>query len=211
MAQMKEVTPRGKGRPRSFDREKALSQALDVFWRRGYETSSLTELCHAMGINAPSLYAAFGNKASLFLEAVQFYETTYWEAPSKKLMAEPDIYRAIADFFADSARILLAPHCPCGCMVVLAAINISDDAYEVREAIKQLRIATKDMFVERLAQAVKSGQLDENTDIVALAGAFNSMLEGLSLQARDGITQSELESIAAFAVRMLPSIEDRLP
>ncbi len=79
---------RGKGRPRNFDRDKALLCALDVFWRRGYEPASIAELCQAMEINPPSLYSAFGNKASLFMEAVSFYEKTYWDAPSKKLMAE---------------------------------------------------------------------------------------------------------------------------
>lgn len=76
-----------------------------------------------MEINPPSLYSAFGNEASLFMEAVDFYEKTYWDAPSKKLMADPDIYRGIHTFFREAAYILLSPDSPCGCMVVLAAIN----------------------------------------------------------------------------------------
>lgn len=76
-----------------------------------------------MEINPPSLYSAFGNEASLFMEAVDFYEKTYWDAPSKKLMADPDIYRGIHTFFREAAHILLSPDSPCGCMVVLAAIN----------------------------------------------------------------------------------------
>lgn len=195
---------RSKGRPRSFDREKALTQALDVFWRRGYEPASITELCKAMGINAPSLYATFGNKASLFLEAVRFYEAKYWDAPSKKLMEGADLYQDFNEFFHEAAHILLSPDSPCGCMVVLAAINVSEDAEEVIQSIRALRFATKDLFAKRLMRGINEGQLPENIDIPALAGAFNTMLEGLSIQARDGLSQSELENIASHAIRLLP-------
>jgi AcrR family transcriptional regulator len=195
---------RSKGRPRCFDRDKALFAALEVFWQRGYEPASISELCKVMGINAPSLYATFGNKAKLFLEAATFYEETYWDAPGKKLMAEPDIYKAMGDFFAESTRILLSPDTPCGCMVVLAAVNISDDAQEITDAIRQLRFATKDMFAARIRQGIEDGQLPQDTDVTSMAGAFNTMLEGLSIQARDGLSQSELESMAQYAIRILP-------
>jgi AcrR family transcriptional regulator len=195
---------RGKGRPRCFDRDKALLDALKLFWIRGYEPASISELCKIMGINAPSLYASFGNKAKLFLEAATYYEKTYWEAPARKLIAEPDIYKAIEGFFQDSARILLSPDTPCGCMVVLAAVNISDDAKEITDAIRVLRFATKEMFASRLRRAIKDRQIPKNTDVVSMAGALNTMLEGLSIQARDGLSQTELESIAHYAMRILP-------
>lgn len=200
----KEESPRGKGRPRCFDRDQALTRALDVFWRHGYEPASIAELCQAMEINPPSLYSAFGNKASLFMEAVNFYEKTYWEAPSKKFIAESDIYRAVDEFFKDSARILLSPDLPCGCMVVLAAINVSADAQEITASIRELRFATKDMFAEQIRRGIADGQLPLDTDVTALAGAFNTMLEGLSIQARDGLSPAELERIASHAVRLLP-------
>ena len=119
-------------------------------------------------------------------------------------MAEPDIRKGIDNFFRESAKILVSPDSPCGCMVVLAAINISDDATEIIDAIRKLRLATKDMFAERFRKAIADGQLPHDTDIAALAGAFNTMLEGLSIQARDGLSQDELERIASHAVRMLP-------
>lgn len=199
--------PRGKGRPRHFDRDKALLCALDVFWRRGYEPTTISELCKAMEINAPSLYAAFGNKAHLFLEAVNFYEKTYWEAPSRKFMENPDLRQGLEEFFRESARILVSPDSPCGCMVVLAAINISEHAEDVIRAIGQLRLATKNMFAARLRQAVAVGQLSRDLDVTALAGALNALLEGLSIQARDGLSRDELERIAAHAARMLPALE----
>lgn len=197
-------THRGKGRPRCFDRDKALTKALDVFWRRGYEPASIAELCQAMEINPPSLYSAFGNKSKLFLEAVNFYEKKYWDAPSKKLMSDPDIYRGIEVFFREAAHILVSPDSPCGCMVVLATINVCEDAEEIVKAIRELRMATKALFAELLQRGVDSGQLPSDTDVIALAGAFNTMLEGLSIQARDGLSPSELEHISAHAVKLLP-------
>ena len=194
----------GKGRPRAFDRETALRKALRLFWERGYEPASITELCEVMGIRAPSLYAAFGNKAGLFLEAVDYYEKTYWAGVEARFMAEPDLYRAVANFFSDAAKILLSPETPCGCLVVLAAVNISADEKEVIDAIKKCRFTMKAKFSERLRRAIQDGQIAPDTDVPALAGALNTFLEGLSLQARDGLFLSELKAIAAHAVRLLP-------
>lgn len=195
---------RGKGRPRSFDRDTALLRALEVFWHRGYEPASITELCSAMGINAPSLYAAFGNKSRLFLEAVTFYEKRYWTEPARRFMEERDFYQAVNNFFAEAAGILLSPDTPCGCMVVLAAVNISEEERDVIETLHGLRLATKNMFAEKIRQAVADGQLPPDTGADSLAAAFNTFLEGMSLQARDGLTEKELKEAASYAVRMLP-------
>ena len=157
-----------------------------------------------MKINPPSLYATFGNKASLFLEALRHYEHAYWDAPARRFLAEPDVYAAVGQFFREAAEILLSPETPCGCMVVLAAVNISDDEKEIIAAVRELRLATKTMFADRFRRAIQDGQIPADTDVPALAGALNTLLEGLSLQARDGLFQSELKAIAAHAVRMLP-------
>jgi len=157
-----------------------------------------------MEINPPSLYATFGNKASLFLEALRYYESTYWDAPAKRFMNEPDIYTAVTNFFSESAQILLSPETPCGCMVVLAAINIAEDEKEIIESVRELRLATKKMFADRLRRAIQHAQIPPDTDVPTLSGALNTLLEGLSIQARDGLFQSELKAIAAHAVRMLP-------
>ncbi len=194
----------GKGRPRAFDRSEALHSALTVFWQQGYEPASVAELCRAMQINPPSLYASFGNKASLFLEALHHYEHTYWDEPAKRFLAEPDIYSAVENFFNEAAKILLSPETPCGCMVVLAAVNISETEKEIIESVRELRLATKKMFADRLRQAITEGQIPADTDVPALAGALNTLLEGLSIQARDGLFQSELKAFASYAVRMLP-------
>ncbi|MBD5418026.1 MAG: TetR/AcrR family transcriptional regulator [Desulfovibrio sp.] len=195
---------RGKGRPRGFDRQQALHAALELFWQAGYEPASVARLCEVMDIKPPSLYASFGNKAALFLEAVRHYEHTYWQEPSKRFLAEPDIYRAVEGFFTTAASILLSPETPCGCMLVLAAVNISPAETEIIAAIREMRMTTKAMFADRLARAVAEGQLPAGTDVAALAGALNALLEGLSLQARDGLSREELAAMAARAVHLLP-------
>lgn len=195
---------KAKGRPKGFNREKALNIALRLFWEKGYEPTSVAELCQAMEINPPSLYCAFGNKASLFLEAVDYYEKNYWEEPAKIFFAEPDIYKAVASYFDAAARILLSPHTPCGCMVVLGAVNISSQETEIIAQIRKLRMNTQKMFSDRLAQALKDGQIPPDTDVPTLAASLNTFLEGLSLQARDGLFLSQLLNLAATASRILP-------
>ncbi len=195
---------RHKGRPRSFDRETALRAALKIFWEKGYEPASVADLCEAMAIKAPSLYASFGNKAALFLEAARYYEETYWKALATRFMAEPDLYKAVANYFNEACEILLSPDTPCGCMLVLGAVNISEEETEIIAAIRKMRMETKKMFADKLRKAIEDRQIPPDTDVPSLAGVLNTLLEGLSLQARDDIFQSELKAMAAYSVRALP-------
>lgn len=193
-----------KGRPRSFNRDKALLSALDIFWRKGYEPASVAELCEAMEINPPSLYSAFGNKAKLFLEAVSYYEKVYWKATWERLEEVEDIHQAIDNFFSESADILLSPSAPCGCMVVLAAINVSQESADVVQAVSVLRQEGKDLFDKRLRRAVREEQLPVDTNTVAMATVLNTLLEGMSIEAKDGATLQSLKTIGQHATRLLP-------
>lgn len=193
-----------KGRPRSFDRDQALRRALDLFWRKGYEPSSVAELCAVMEINPPSLYAAFGNKAKLFIEAVNFYERTYWKATWERLEQTQDINEAISNFFSEAADILLSPSVPCGCMVVIAAINVSADSTDVVRAVSVLRQEGKDLFEKRLARAVQEKQLPQETNTAGLATVLNTLLEGMSIEAKDGAEPDSMHLIGQHAVRLLP-------
>lgn len=193
-----------KGRPRSFDRDRALIRALDIFWRKGFEPASVAELCAAMEINPPSLYSAFGNKAKLFLEAVSYYERVYWKSTWERLEEEPDITQAIDNFFSEAADILLSPSAPCGCMVVLAAINVSQESTDVVEVVSVLRQEGKDLFEKRLRRAVTEKQLPSDTGTAALATVLNTLLEGMSIEAKDGATSESLSATGQFASRLLP-------
>jgi len=196
---------RSRGRPRTFDREAALIRALGVFWERGYEPASISELCTAMEINPPSLYAAFGNKAQLFMEAVLHYETVYWDAAWERMEAVAEVHQAMAGFFRAAALILTSQEAPCGCLVVLAATNVSAEGQEVNDALKALRKAARDRFLARIRRAVEDAQLPPDTDAEGLASALNTMLEGMSLQSRDGATQAEIERVGMIAMSMLYS------
>lgn len=194
-----------RGRPREFDRQQALEQALKIFWEKGYEPASISELCSAMGINPPSLYAAFGNKAQLFLEAVRQYERTYWTVPNQRLLEEPNLNKAIKDYFDSAANILLSPNAPCGCLVTLGAVNISEGETEIISELKKLRNDTRSLFAERLRMAIQAGEIPPEIDVPALSGALNAFLEGLALQAREGLFLSELKAMASLAQKLLPT------
>lgn len=198
-------TPSRRGRPRNFDRDKALIRALGLFWRCGYEPASVGELCRVMDINPPSLYAAFGSKAELFLEAVNFYERTYWDAPWAKLLQDEDVHDAIENFFKEAALILTSQKVPCGCLVVLAAINVSPDSKDVYDAVKTLREEGRVYFKKRLQMGKDCGQLPSDTDVDGIALTLNTLLEGMSIPAQDGISHKELQHVASHAVKLLPT------
>lgn len=197
-------TPSRRGRPRNFDRDTALIRALGVFWRHGYEPASVGELCKVMDINPPSLYAAFGSKAELFLEAVNYYERTFWDEPWERMRQEKNVYDAIHNFFEEAAVILTSQAAPCGCLVVLAAINVSPDSKDVYDAVKVLREEGRAYFRERLQASKLAGDLPADTDVDSIALTLNTLLEGMSIPAQDGISQADLKRIAAQAVRFLP-------
>lgn len=199
-----EAVEKPKGRPRSFNREQALKKALDLFWRKGFEPASVAELCSAMEINPPSLYSAFGNKARLFIEAVNYYERVYWQATWARLEETQEITEAIDRFFSEAADILLSPSAPCGCMVVLAAINVSAESADVVKAVSVLRQEGKDLFEKRLARAVQEKQLPAKTNTAALATVLNTLLEGMSIEAKDGASIGSLKSIGQHASKLLP-------
>lgn len=196
--ELKIAPHRSKGKAR-FDRSVALERALDVFWRHGFAPASIAQLCAAMGINPPSLYGEFGNKAQLFMAAVDHYERTYWDGNRDEMAAEPDVKQAISNFFASAARILTLQDVPCGCLVVTAAVNIPEDAADVAAALKELRKQTEQAFRNRLARGVEDGQLPHTADMDALAGALNTLLEGMSLQASSGATTQDLLKIGGCA------------
>ena len=114
-----------RGRPLSFDRDTALEQAMRVFWQRGYEAASITELTAAMGITAPSLYTAFGDKERLFLEAIERYACGPGGGYPRALEEEPTAYLAIKRCLEEAAEELTRPCHPPGCMVTMAATNCS--------------------------------------------------------------------------------------
>lgn len=189
-----------RGRPRRFDRDTALAKAMEVFWTRGYEEASLAELTAAMGLNPPSLYAAFGSKEALFREALDLYARTegggIWDhletAPSARLALELLLRATAARFTRGTA--------PRGCMIVLAAPQMQGSSQAVCDELKARRLENATMVERRLRRAVRAGELPEATDCAALAGYFVCLQHGMSIQARDGASQAMLMAVADAAM-----------
>ena len=197
----------GRGRPREFDRELALRNALKLFWEQGYMQTTMTQLCRVMGIKSPSLYCAFGSKAQLFLEALAFYKTTYWGPVFARYLEEKNLYEATKNLFAATARILLSPDAPCGCLTVFSALTLPAREDGILATIATMRADTRQVFRERLKMAVRDKEIAPDCDIPAITGSLTNYFEGLTLQAREqDICLAELLAIALRGVKLLPPV-----
>jgi AcrR family transcriptional regulator len=183
--------------------DKALDQALDVFWRNGYEGASITDLTGAMGINPPSLYAAFGNKAGLFRKAIDRYveqRTKFWseafEAPTARGVVK-HLLRKSADFLTDECN----PH---GCMLVRSAVSCSEEEDAMRYELAARRAQGEVKLRERLKRGKKDGEMPSDLDPTDYARFIMTMLEGMSVRAAAGATRKELHKIADMALRAWP-------
>jgi AcrR family transcriptional regulator len=186
-----------RGRPRGFDRDAALRQAMEVFWQKGYDGASMSELTSAMGINSPSLYAAFGSKEALFREAAELYSRAagcVWS----NLATSPTAREGVETLLRSTVRGLSEPGNPRGCMTVLAGIGASSE--NVCATLRAQRQASVELLRERLQRAKREGEIGENTDVRALAQFYTTVQHGLSLQARDGVGRKGLLQIVDCAL-----------
>ncbi|WP_035798710.1 TetR/AcrR family transcriptional regulator [Kitasatospora mediocidica] len=191
-----------RGRPRSFDREAALAQATTLFWEKGYEATSIADLTEVMGIRAPSLYAAFGDKRALFDEVVASYQQTFGAFSSRALEEEPTTRAGIARLLREAAREYSLPGRPHGCLIVSAAVNCGSQG--VRLALREIRNAAIAELERRIAAAVECGEEPAESDPAALARFTGAVIQGMSQQARDGADRTELEGVAEAAMRAWP-------
>ncbi|KYG02058.1 TetR family transcriptional regulator [Sorangium cellulosum] len=202
---MKNVSPRAaRGRPRAFDRGVALEAALRVFWRHGYDATSLAELTAAMKITPPSLYAAFGSKKELFLEAVALYAEMYGASVPRALSEEPTARAAVARVLLEFAAFSSSPDHPLGCLMVHGAANCTPGSAEVEAALRERRAASEAALRRRIEQGIAEGDLPADTDGAALAKYYGAVIQGMSVQARDGASREELERVAQAALRAWP-------
>lgn len=198
------MTTRHRGRPRSFDRDTALEKALRAFWEHGYETTSIADLTRAMGIAAPSLYAAFGDKKTLFEEVVEVYVRRYGGFIGRALAEESTARSAVGRVLREAAVEYTEPGRPPGCLVINAAVNAAPASAEVTEALRGMREENVHALTSRIRAGVEAGELPEETDAAALARFVGAVLQGMSQQARDGAGREELEAVAAIAMRAWP-------
>jgi AcrR family transcriptional regulator len=191
------------GRPRAFDRDKALEQALHVFWQNGYEGTSIADLTEAMGINPPSLYAAFGNKESLFREALDRYEVRRDEIMAEAFAA-PTAREAMRRLLYGSADRLSDKSNPKGCLYVSGALAGGEECAGVKRELAARRAGGEALIRERLKRAKREGDKPEDADPAALARFVATVLQGMAVQAAGGATRKELRAIAGMALKALP-------
>ncbi|MGZ8250770.1 MAG: TetR/AcrR family transcriptional regulator [Methylophilaceae bacterium] len=193
-----------RGRPRAFNHDEALDSALKVFWSRGYEGASLNELTAALGINRPSLYAAFGNKEELFRKAL----ARYMQGPvayAAEALKEPTARQVVETFLTKSVELLANPDNPSGCMIVLGALACGEGSEIIRQELISRRMGYQAALTQRFEQARTAGDLPADENPAALARYVTTVHQGMSVQANSGASREELLSIVATAMKNWPS------
>lgn len=190
------------GRPRAFDTERALDAAVEVFWRHGFEGASLADLAAAMGVNKPSIYAAFGDKAQLFQTALQRYIERNMgyvidalDLPTARECAEA--------FLVGNARAVTMPGRPAGCLSVQAAVTPGGS--NEFAALAENRRAVQDRFAQRFRRAVTEGDLSADEDPDELAGFLITLTSGFAIRAADGTPREALVAMAHRAIATFPT------
>jgi AcrR family transcriptional regulator len=192
-----------KGRPRTFDPDEALEKALGVFWTRGYEGASLPELTAAMGIERPSMYAAFGNKEALFRLVLDRYAA----GPAKYIneaLDEPSVRRVVEIIFKRAVEASCDPDRPRGCLLVQGAMACGKESESIRQELAARRAAGEAVLKKRFRRAVAEGDLPKGSDAGQLAKFVSAVLTGMAVKAADGATRKELQGIADLAMRAWP-------
>ncbi|MGW4094395.1 TetR/AcrR family transcriptional regulator [Nocardia sp. NPDC004750] len=190
------------GRPRSFDIDSALDRALEVFWRYGYEGAALSDLTAAMGINRPSLYAAFGSKAELFDRALE----RYVDGPGRYLTEAIELptARAVAAAYLAGAIELTTGHDSPGCLSVRSAQACGPEAEHSRKSAAAVRLAGEAALRRRLERARAEGDLPEDSKPADLARYLMTVSDGIAVQAASGAKPSHLRRTADIALRSWP-------
>ena len=191
------------GRPRQFDKEVALDAAMELFWRQGYESTSLYQLKRAMGgLSAASFYGAFGSKEALYGEALARYLATHGQAVASlydDTLAPRD---ALETALRRSARLQTDAALPGGCMVVLSAVNASPKNAHLQTLTATERRRNRDAIRRCVGRAVRAGELKSDLDVDGLAMLADALLVGLSIEARDGGARAAMEAAVSSLLQL---------
>jgi AcrR family transcriptional regulator len=195
--------PRG-GRPRAFDPEAALDAAMHLFWEHGYEATSLAMLRDAMGLTPPQIYNAFTDKETLFRKALTRYHETEIGFALDALSAPVSTVEAIRRLLTGAAQTYTRPGKPGGCLFVSGALAASPQAQAIADELKTYRMASEAAIAERLARGRAIGDLPEGVSTQGFAKYLAGVMNGMSIQARDGASADELRAMAETALEALP-------
>ena len=198
-----EATTAVRGRPREFCVDEALSAALRVFWSRGYEGASMTDLTEAMGITRPSLYAAFGNKESLFRKALDLYEHeklayvgAALEAPTARAVAERFLHGAL-DMQIEGSD-------PKGCLGVISSVACGAEAESIKADVLARQASSHAAMLRRFERAKDDGDLPDHIEPASLVRYLMAVTQGLCVQAGSGAKPDELRRIVDTTLGLWP-------
>jgi AcrR family transcriptional regulator len=193
-----------RGRPSAFDYEETLENALRVFWTRGYEGASMAELSEAMGINRPSIYAAFGNKEELFSKALSRYMAGH-VAYVAEAMQEPTAKQVAEKFLTKSVEFLSNEHNPRGCMIAIGSLFSGEGSEQVQRELVAYRQGYENSIRERFDLAKSQNDLPQNVNTAVLAKYIATVHQGMSVQSTSGATKEELLAVVQLALNNWPT------
>jgi AcrR family transcriptional regulator len=198
---METSTAAVRGRPREFDADTALAAALRVFWEKGYEGASLSDLTEAMGITRPSLYAAFGNKEDLFKRALDLYEREKMAYVRSAL--EAPTARAVAQRMLEGTIKNITSGCS-GCLGVITSVSCRNEDSPIRQDVLVRAHSSREAFVGRMQRAIDQGDFNIPVEAEAITRYIMAVLQGISVQAGAGASREELESVAQATLAIWP-------
>lgn len=193
-----------RGRPRGFDINNALRIAMEIFWEKGYSQTTMSDICHAIGIKPASFYKAFSNMEDLFLKTLNYYIEIYWNKITDNFLSEPDVYEAVKKLYESAIQVYMRKNLPRGCFIDISTIGLSKNEHKIYAAILEIETKAKNNFRKRLLIAIESGQIPSNCDVPAITNALYTFLKGISIVSLGNICESELNEIANLGLSLLP-------
>lgn len=204
MIAMDKIKPSRPAR-RRFDQDAVLQAVTNLFWQHGYEATSMADVLNATGLTAPSVYAAFGNKETLFRAAADYWTQQYSARIYRFLYESITLREALERMLLEAVRIYTSSGHPRGCFLTGAAANCAAGSSIVEEDLRQRRIDAQAGVRRRIERGVKGHDLPLGTDAERLARFVMTVLQGLHVQARDGATRAMLEAVVADAMQFIPA------
>lgn len=204
------MKPTKRGRPKGFDQQDALEKAMLLFWQNGYVATSISDLTQALGITAPSLYCAFGDKASLFNQCIDYYLTNE-ACPILSIVKQAKTAKvAIELLMYESAKKLIQPGKPAGCMLITATMNGSKQIEDVQLSVQEKRKSYQEILLQRMQKGIEDGDVAPDAPIHAIVDFYITVIDGFTIQACDGIELERLNQVIFNAMQAWPLLNTSL-